>query len=168
VAAGYLSVTESVNGRPTSLTPKGLTALRGTADDTLKLRGPLVGAWASYAFGERFPLRLRLGAGALFGSILDERDGTFGSVAVGSYGTAAVANFVYVAPAVRAGFRLAKHVEVSAGVEALVLIGLSQPVWDKRQGIDVGQQGIAYYGADALTGRTFVVIAPGAGARYDF
>ena len=167
VMAGYLGVRQSVQGRAATLSPVGLPERPGVAADALALRGLLVGPWASYVFGERFPVRLRLGAGALLGSLLDERTGAFGGYGIGA-AQAQTATSVYVAPEVRVAYRLGKHVEMSAGLTALVLVALHLPRWDPTVPVDARADGLAFFGNDALASRAFVVIAPGVGSRYDF
>src|SRR5262249_28975367 len=80
-SVGYLSLRQSITGRAERLHLVGLPDDLGSADDTLKLRGFRAGGWASYAvpwaMAARVPIRLRLGAGALFGSVSDIRKGTF-------------------------------------------------------------------------------------------
>ena len=168
VAAGYVSVSQSVTNRVTTLTTVGMGKPTGLVDDALRIRGFLAGAWTGFVFGERFPLRLRLGAGALIASVLDERSGTFGGVAADPSGIAQSSTFFYVAPEVRAGVRLGKHVEVTAGLTTLVLVGLSRPRWDENLAINAGRYGIAYYAADNLTSQVVALATPSVGARYDF
>jgi hypothetical protein len=187
VSAGYLSMRQQVTGRKEELKPVGFPPDQGTADDTLKLRGFRAGGWASFrTAAERFPLRLRLGAGALIGSVSDTRSGVFrsggakgacsasasmsdqGCFSIGPAIHAPSASFFYVAPEVRVGFRLGGHIEVSVGVEGLLLFGLSSPSWDETLGIFGARDGYATFPKDTLAGSFIGVILPGLGARYDF
>jgi hypothetical protein len=78
------------------------------------------------------------------------------------------ASFFYVDPEVRIGLRFGGHLELSAGIEGLLIFGLSSPTWDKTIGIFAAKDGYATFHADALAGSFAVAIMPGVGARYDF
>lgn len=187
VSVGYLSLLQRTTGRAETLTPVGRAADHGIADDTLKLRGFRAGGWASYRTGgARLALQVRLGAGALVGSVSDTRSGTFrvgagtracplppamsdpSCFSIGTAIAAPTANFFYVSPEVRLGLRLGSHVELSAGVEGLVLFGLGTPTWDKTLGIFGAKDGYATFGGARLAGSILGVILPGVGARYQF
>jgi hypothetical protein len=171
---GYLYARQTVDGRPAALTPTGETPDLGTADDRLTLRGFLAGVWAGLSLGERFPVHLRLGGGALIGSMGDLRSGTFRanagntSYSVGPLGIAPNATFVYLAPEVRAGVRLGQGFELSAGIELWALFAVSKPAWDPTQPINAGPDGSGTFPAAALVSPVSLAIAPGLGARYDF
>ena len=91
-------------------------------------------------------LCLRLGAGALLGSVRDQRSGSATTKERGLAGmtTPAIpftftvtespaARYVYIAPEVRLGVRLGKHFEISAGVQALILVALSDAKWSDQR-----------------------------------
>jgi hypothetical protein len=191
VSVGYLSLAQSMTGRAEELTPVGLPADHGTAADTLKLRGFRAGGFASFrTWVGRISLRSRLGAGALLGSASDTRSGTFRSgggagacraPATASDGTgdpdcfsigpaidAPSASFFYVDPEVRVGFRIGRHVELSAGVEGIFLFGLSSPRWSTALGVSAAKDGYGTFRHATLAGSFLAVITPGLGARYDF
>jgi hypothetical protein len=171
---GYLIALQSSNGRATTLQPIGnLPAQKGTAHDDLRLGGGMVGASFGYGGGEKYPLRVRLGAGALIGSVRDVRSGTFKTRAGKEYDTYEVvdtppARYFYLDPEVRLGLRLGKHWEASLGVQILMLIAISQPKWDDRLALAASTDGVGTYPADKLTGGFVLMIAPGAHLRYDF
>lgn len=77
------------------------------------------------------------------------------------------ATYVYLAPEVRVGMRFANHFEVSAGIEALILKSVKQPVWPDPQ-VATSTDGVGVFGAQVLAGSTIFVLVPGLGARYDF
>jgi hypothetical protein len=173
VAAGYLLARQSTTGRATELKPTGLAANPGTAADRLTLRGFMAGAFAGLSLGERAPLHLRLGAGALIASVGDSRRGSFktgdgSSYDVGPIGVSPSATFFYVDPEIRVGLRLSSHVELSVGVEGLILVGLSRPTWDASRSIFAAADGAGTFAAERLTGSIVVLVSPGVGIRYDF
>jgi hypothetical protein len=132
-----------------------------------------VGAYRDVAVGARRFLHLRDGAGVVLGTVGDSRTGTFQppfgpSYSIGPVGDAPFAAFAYVDPEVRAGLRVTEHVEVSAGLEALVLIGLTRPTWDHGHRVDASRDGVALFAADRLAGPLALMLAPGLAARYDF
>jgi PEGA domain len=175
-SVGYLYVQEGVNGRAAQLQPVGLPKTDpGTLDDTLAIRNAgLAGLWAGYSVGERFVFHGRVGAGALLASFGDTRTGTFTPQLAGPRYTlgpllaTGFTPFVYGAPEVRAGLRFGEHVELSLGVEALVLVALSQPSWDGTRQLNAGADGIGTLPSERLVGRVVFMVAPGVGARYDF
>src|SRR5262249_8675111 len=77
LSAGYILAAQRSTGRTTALNPKGLPPQPGVADDALTLSAVMGGAAASYHLGERFPVLVRLGVGALYGVLRDERRGRF-------------------------------------------------------------------------------------------
>src|SRR5262249_42295114 len=135
ISAGSLFAAESVSGRKTELIPNSKNndppPEQGTADDHLRLSAFMGGAHASYHFGESVPVLLRLGVGAMLGQVRDERSGRFTTRAGTTYNTYPrvdfpSATYFYIDPEVRAGLRLGQHIELSAGVQALMLLALSQ------------------------------------------
>lgn len=193
---GYLTMQQKITDRATTLNVIGLPQPdQGTADDTLTLRAFQLGAWGGYRLGpERVPIRLRLGAGVLLGSMADRRTGVFrsggkagacaapgglvqdtGCFHVGPVAEAPPASFFYVAPEVRAGFRLGEHVELSIGVEAMVLVGLDRPRWNadspapnQDHPINASKDGYGTFASETLAGMVSVAILPGAAVRYEF
>src|SRR5262249_9627295 len=100
LAAGFLAANQTIAGRATALRPAGLDPRPGIADDTLKLRAGLAGAFVDLAVGPRRFLHLRLGAGVALGTVGDSRTGTFQppfgpSYHVGPVGDAPFAAFAY-------------------------------------------------------------------------
>lgn len=187
LGAGYLSLAQSTTGRSTRLLPRGLEPNPGVADDSLALRGLLVGGAASLHLGEAFPLLIRLGAGGLFGSLTDRRTGSFTTVerevSDGAGGTTILpatpyetgeleespsATYLFVAPEARAGVRLGDHVEIGASLGAYVLFGVSRPTWADERFVTTGNDGAAVFGEQDLAGGTILVLVPGLGARLDF
>ena len=146
----------------------------GTVDDTLALRGALLGAWVGYTLGERVPLGFRLGAGALVGDVLDERtrgsftasDGT--TFSVGSIAERHPATFLFVAPEARVGWPIGRRFTLELGLAVPVFFGLHRPAWSTTHTFRAGSDGVGQFPADVLTGSVVAAIAPGIGARYDF
>ncbi len=176
LSAGYLFVQEGITGRPASIAPVGVSAdAKGTLDHTVAIRrGVLGGAWLGFAFGDRFPVRLRVGGGALLAWVSDTRSGIFDPVHDGpnfSVGPLTQTSFVpmaYAAPDLRVGFRIGPRFEIDVGVDALVMIALSEPTWDKARAINAGADGIGTFPAERIMGKVLFAIAPGFGLRYDF
>ncbi len=176
VAAGYLFATQDVTGRSTELIPhasKGLPAPEpGTADDKLRLSAFLGGADVFYRAGDQIPVLFRLGVGAMVGQLRDERSGLFTSGTTTVKASPVVdfpmATSIYIDPEVRVGIRLGEHVDLSAGVQALMLVAIKQPTWNSAIELDAGPGGIGGYKADPLMGQFVLMLAPTASFRYDF
>jgi len=166
-----------VRDRAALLQPVGLAQPdRGTLTDTLRVRGFLAGAWAAYGLGERFPLRFRLGAGALIGKVTDIRTGAFQPsdatltrpFSIGPVIESPSVAWFYLDPEIRAGLRIGEHFEISAGLEAMLLVTLAAPRWNAAHAINAATDGYATFAADRLTGTVLFGLLPGVGARYDF
>jgi hypothetical protein len=183
LSAGYLFLAESVTGRPEKLYPMGFDPTSfesGTAADDLRLSAFLGGAYASYHYGESVPFLMRLGIGGLVGQLRDERNGTFkpvngpasGAVPVDAAVTRAMAASLYVSAALRVGVHLGNHVDLSAGVEGLVLITPKPPVWDKSIQLKAGGKppvdGVGSYNDDTMMGSVVFGLVPQASLRYAF
>ncbi len=176
VAAGYLLATQDVSTRSTELIPHAKNGvpgpLPGTADDKLRLSAFLGGADIFYRAGDQIPVLFRLGVGAMVGQLRDERSGTFTSGTT-TVQAAPVVDFpmatsIYIDPEVRVGIRLGEHVDLSAGVQALMLVAIKQPTWNDKIELDAGPGGIGGYKADPLMGQFVLMLAPTASFRYDF
>jgi hypothetical protein len=172
ITLGGLMVSQSYDGRPKSVTPRGEATLDGTVDESLRLRGALLGGHAGLHLGDRFPGLIRLGVGALVGSAADERSGTFADAAGNRFASGILehsdsATFLYIAPEARFGYRFANRFEVSAGIAGYVLVGLGAAEWENDQLFAAGN-GAASFETEELTGSVIVVLAPGLGFRADF
>ena len=175
LSAGIMQASQSFEERGTSLTPVGLDGLSGSANDDLRLRGVLAGAHASYRLGEQFPIRFRLGGGALISDARAVRSGTFATRSGGSFDAPALessslSTFIYVDPEVSIGYRLTETFEVGVGVQGVVLITPSAPTWggDENPTLNVTGDGISSYDADETTFGTTGLIVPGVSARASF
>ena len=174
--AGYMYLARTIEGRDAVLHPVGKPDVTGTATDKVSLKGLLVGGSASLhrtPFGEQLPLLLRVGVGAFLANANDRRSGDFtppggGPVAVDTTRTSVDVPHLYVAPEVRVGYRIGDHLELSAGVEILVLVALKQARWDTSNGVVLGNQGLAGYDNQTLFGNSLFLVNPGVGARFDF
>jgi hypothetical protein len=178
---GYAALFQKISGRSTTLTPVGFTANEGTASDSLVLSGVLAGASASFHRGAKLPFLVRLGGGALLGSVKDTRSGSFTAAAskgggvfpVGPVSVSEDAKLFYVAPEVRLGYRFGGHFEVTLGVTSWVLVALGQPAWpdpakEPNSAVVAGNQGLASFPQDTLAPKVLVVVTPGVGFRADF
>jgi hypothetical protein len=171
IQAGYL-MTHASSARGTTVTPVGLPADSGSTTDTLWLQGVMLGAEAQYVVPSSWPVTLRLGAGALLGSIQDNRSGTFEDSARASFDVASSqkpsADYVYVGPEMRIGRRLGQHIEVSAGVRALVLFAVKTPTWSPLSSlVPAGADGEGTFPSASLSGGVMVMAIPSLGLKYE-
>jgi hypothetical protein len=171
--AGYMYVASSSGARDSVLRPVGKPAVTGTVTDKLSLKGLLVGAAAHLHKGEKFPFLLRLGVGALLGNTNDRRSGDFAlagqpPLAIENARTATDVSYLYVAPEARIGYRIADRVELSVGVDVMLMVALKEARWDPNSAVVLGNQGLATYPDESLVGTTVLVVNPGIGARFDF
>ncbi|WP_437850991.1 PEGA domain-containing protein [Sorangium sp. So ce363] len=176
VSAGYLSVQQAVRGRSAKVEAVGGASYSVSVDDAKALRGVLVGAWVGYSSGEGFLLDVRLGAGGLFGAVADARTSAQASasrvLSFSRFEQSAAAHFVYVAPEVRAGVRLAGQVELTLGIEVPVLIAVPRPASSQQVFVDtttgLDEAASAWFPGGPLTAPLFPLFMPVLGARYDF
>lgn len=172
LGAGYLGMRAQIEQRRALLAPVGLPVHTGRVDDRLRLDGLLLGADADFTFGTRWPLILRLGAGALLGSLRDQRTGRFTDSGGTPYdveqSVRASARYLYVAPELNIARALGAGLSASLGLQLLILTALHAPTWDAEQGVLVGDDGLGYFDDDSLTGRVLIVALPSLGLRYAF
>ncbi|WP_437689552.1 kelch repeat-containing protein [Sorangium sp. So ce176] len=179
LTTGYLQVRQAVTERRMSVEIQDRPPeASGTADDALALSGVLAGGWAGLSLGDRHRLSMRLGAGALLGAVSDERRGTFTSSSGLEFDLDRTvardsASFLALTSEVRAGLRLGDHLELTAGLAAVVLVRLKAPVWaNPPEGVygrvDAESGFFARFEQESLAGEVMVAISPGIGARYAF
>lgn len=176
IDAGYLYLTRVVNDRAETLRPVGKAEARGTARDQTSLKGLLLGGSVHIRQGsDKMPLTLRVGVGALLANATDRRtaempDGPGGpTVNVAATKSSADLVFLYVAPEARLGYRITSNIEVSAGVDVMLMVGLGKAAWDLSQAVVLGRQGLATYAEErSMFGSTLLLVNPGVGARFEF
>ena len=174
----YLALRAFTGQRATNLSPKGLSPDPGVVDDALFLRGfrfgPSVG-W--FRKGEDGPfVALRFGAGVFLGHGADERTGRFTTLGGAPFDVdvseSPRAVYLYAAPEARAGIALGPHLEVSVGIEVLLLAALDRPAWTDAQPVvaaPAGQNGdgLATFGRQSLAGSIVGTMTPSIGVRYE-
>src|SRR5262249_34064521 len=111
------------------------------------------------------PFLFRLGGGALLGEERDARAASFPAGAASGTETPA-ARYAYIAPELRVGWRVAEHVELTAGAAVLVLVALTQPRWQDEDVIVVARDFVSF-GDQRLAGSIVVLVTPGLGLRYE-
>ncbi len=174
VELGYARIAQTTSDRALGLSAVGIASPdAGSVTDALKLRGFLAGAFASLRLGEKVPVRFKLGAGGLIGNLADSRTGSFttskgSAFDVGPLVQSQASNWFFLDPEVRVGLRLGGHVELSAGVGALVLVGSSAASWNGKTPVNAGADGYATFASETLTSSVLVAVTPSLEARYDF
>lgn len=176
LSGGYLTASQRVTGRASSIAPKLKPVNPGTLEDALRLSGLTVGVTGGWHSRGSFPVvTLRLGAGALIGSMKDDRHGAFTSSAGTAYqedvSDAPKATYFYLAPEVRVGVRLIDRFELSLGAQGVVLLALSKPVTNTRFETDVPNDGRVTFGFqqdEVVAGGAMFLIVPNLALRADF
>jgi len=181
LSLGALRVTQTIEGRPATVRPLGTTdAVPVTVDDSLALRGLLGGAWVGLSLGERVITQFRFGGGVLLGSASDARGGPTPPVVEGprviyTNIEEQMAFAAYLAPEVRVGWALGRHLTLSAGLELLTIFSPAPARWDES-----GSHQVAIIDRNAHTAyglfeppQRFVspvqlAFAPGLGVRHEF
>lgn len=134
LSAGYARVGRDEQG-PSTITPFGGAANPGASEDALLLHGGLAGLFGALRWEH---VTLRIGAGALIGRASIRRTGSFRSSTgepypIGVDPGATWANYLFLAPEARVGFRVAGPLELSVGSAPLLLAALSQPSVDATE-----------------------------------
>jgi len=176
LSAGLLQAGQTIEGRDAMLMPVGVDpGLGGSANDDLRLRGVLAGANAGMRFLDRFPIRLRLGAGALISETRSVRTGAFTTRSGGSYtapelGQSSTTAFVYIDPEASVGIKLGEMFELGAGVQGLILIPPSAPTWgsDENPNVVVEGDGLSSYSGEETTMGVMAFVVPGVSVRASF
>ncbi len=175
IEAGYDWVQQRLSDRPEQLVPIAdpPPLNSGTANDSLVLRGPLIGSFVALELGDDFPILLRLSAGVLWGRIQDDRKGTFRD----SSGTKYVLNpspvdararYFYVAPEARIGGKLSADFDVFFALSLPLFVGFDEPSWDEKKNVRAGSDGVGTFPADRLVGDLLILASPRVGAHYRF
>lgn len=179
VGVGYFYARQKVSNRGATLSLADATDRALFVDDTLSLRGIMVGASAGVRLGKELPVSFRLGAGALVGAkFRDHRVGTFPAEAASQRGFSVdVLQYhptfaLYVAPSVQVAYPLAERLHLQVGVDALVFLWPgSVPTWSQS---DVGSyvrnanEELAVFDEEMLMNNTLLYIAPSVSVRYEF
>ncbi|WP_438004299.1 PEGA domain-containing protein [Sorangium sp. So ce321] len=173
VEAGYLTARQTIAGRPEAVTPTGLAPNPGTADDTLLLRGALLGVSPGVRLDGPVPLTFALGAGAFLGALVDRRTGRFTPRSGSPYEVGATealaAPGLYVAPEVQIRARLGERLELGAGARAIVVVLPRQPRWAPEEGyVLAAADGQGQFPDARLSGPVLTAFTPGLIARYEF
>jgi hypothetical protein len=179
IDAGFLATTLQSKGRQTQILPVGKAANAGVADDSIALYGLTLGGSACVHRGAPWVYTLGVGVGVVLGSVRDSRKGRFTNSSGDTYEVNVTlgesAMYLYVVPEVRFGRRLGKNVEVSIGVEPMLLAAIRQPHFPgDATGILAASpskgrgDGLAYFSNESLTGSFLLFVGPSVGVRYDF
>ena len=126
-------------------------------------------------FGERFPVRLRLGAGALISQARSVRTGAFMTRAGGAttrrrWRVIRPRPSYTSIPRPRSAIKIGDHFEIGAGVQGLILIAPDAPSWadDDNPSVVVEGDGLSSYCSDETTMGTMVFVVPTLSARASF
>jgi hypothetical protein len=173
-SAGFINFLQTLDERTSAVQVVGLaTPNVGTVDDELKFRGGMLSAWIGYSFGEKLLVRLRFGAGAMFGLFTDVRTGSFQSSGGTPYGVGPLvqhkdAVFIHATPEIRIGYQPFPRFEILVGAELPLVFPVSIPEWNPAQAFTAGNDGYGYFNRESLLGSAFVLILPSLAARYNF
>jgi hypothetical protein len=176
VTAGYLGMQQTTTGRAAEIQAFGIVhPNKGVANDSVAIESFLLGAYGALRLGDRFPVRLRLGAGVGLGSITDTRTGQFRvsdptitlPYAVGPVIESPSVTWLFVEPEVRVGMRIVDRLEVSAGISMLLLVTPEAPAWNEAHAINASSDGYGQFGADTMSSFLLYAATPGVSVRYE-
>jgi hypothetical protein len=175
LGVGYMTIAEGLEARPTTTKTIGFGDKAQTVDDDLTLRGLKLTAGVSYRHASRFPWMLRLEAGALLGSVKDERRGQLASAnpAVPPQSLpfdateSAAAAYLLVAPEGRVGYAITPALEINLGVSFALLGAVQEAKWNAGRRLVSPTDGVLTFPAESLVGSVLFVVVPGIGMRLE-
>jgi len=169
VAIGTLVSGRGYAQRETNVAPAGThSPCSATADDGIWEHAAVLGGWGQMTFGDRLAIHLRLGAGALLGTVSDTRSGAVLGCAlhaVAPFTESAPLRAFYLDPEARVGLALGHHVEITLGLEVLLAFTVATPTWSGVHG------GVAWdppSGTETYASPRLIAFTPVLGSRYDF
>lgn len=186
VSLGALTVGGSSDEHLVPATPIELAAAQTIENistvDKVTYRAGFVGAWAGLTGGDKTPVQLRLGAGAVLGTAALERQG--GQVLDGEWAMAGTSRethalrALYVAPEVRIGVQIRPNMTVNMGLSVFLLYHPTPPSWDETRTHQVilndpaGRAAYGLFGSPGSEATRYadpleITILPGFGFRYD-
>lgn len=148
-----------------------LTNYDGTANDSVLFQDLLLGAYGSYKFGKRFPVRLGLGAGALLGQLTYIRTGTFSNHAVGPLEQTGFFPWLYIEPEARVGVQITERWSMGVAISGMFVLATKIPQW--TQAMQVNAHGanpdeLGQFPPEALAGKVFLAFNQGLYLQYGF
>lgn len=175
---GYLRLSQShVGFNATLVIDEGLNGNvdlkdhQGRANDATLFQNFMVGAYGSYKLGNRFPIRLGLGAGFMYGNVTYSRTGTFDNQAVGPLEQSGFFPWIYIEPEARIGVRISEGWSLGVAISSLVLVAPKIPVW--TQDMQVNAHGdnpdqLGKFKPEKITGGAFFSMNQGIYVQYGF
>ncbi|MDB4994728.1 MAG: uncharacterized protein JWM74_2160, partial [Myxococcaceae bacterium] len=175
LGVGYMTLSEGLTGRPATTKTVGFGDKAQTVDDDLTLRGLKLTAGVSYHHASRFPWMIRLEAGALLGSVKDERRGQLASAnpAVPPQSLpfdsteSASAAYLLVAPEGRIGYAITPALEINLGVSFALLGSVQEAKWNAGRRLVSPTDGVLTFPTESLIAPVLFVVVPGIGARLE-
>lgn len=148
-----------------------LTNYEGRANDATLLQNFMVGAYGSYKLGSRFPIRLGLGAGFMYGNVTYSRTGTFNNQAVGPLEQSGFFPWIYIEPEARIGVRISEGWSLGVAISGLVLVAPKIPVWTRIMQVNAhgdNPDELGQFQAEKVTGGAFFSMNQGIYVQYGF
>lgn len=164
LSLGYTEVRQPIEER-TVVVQELHTATPQSAqlDETLAWRAGLVGASSWLQRGEDVSFTARVSAGVALGAATLQREAQLAGTAIPLGRVARAAHAFFVAPELRLGFKVTSYLRLDVGVQAQVLVPLSDPTWRQPFDPSTPSTGFVDFPAETLLGDAFAVIAPGLG-----
>ncbi|HRI67513.1 MAG TPA: PEGA domain-containing protein [Polyangium sp.] len=148
-----------------------LTPQDGLANDSTLFKNFMVGAYGSYKLGRRFPVRLGLGAGFMYGTVTYQRAGTFNNRAVGPLQQNGFFPWIYVEPEARVGVQITERWSIGVAISGLVLIAPKVPVWTRVMQVNAHGENpdqLGEFSPEKITANTIFAMNQGIYLQYGF
>lgn len=142
-----------------------------SSNDLTHIETVSLGAYGSYRVGQRFPLRLGLGAGVLLGNMDYSRTVIFDNTAAGPLNQTGFFKWIYVEPQAQIGVKITDKLSLGLSLSAMVLIAPSVPLWTQKMLINThgdATDKLATFEKEKLTGATFFTMTQGLYVQYGF
>lgn len=167
---GYFQIGESHLGFDASLSING-TPQAGKANDSTLLQNFIAGVYGSYRLGSRFPLRLGIGAGVMYGRTEYIRDGTFAGNAIGPLRQTGYFPWVYVEPEARVGVRISEGWSAGIAISGLIILAPRIPVWTQDMKVNAHSDNpdqLGTFTQEPITSNVFFAMNQGLYVQYGF
>jgi hypothetical protein len=167
--AGYLEVGQDVTARVTQAIPKGLAAIQGHADDSLAMRGAILGAALSVRPELPADPLVRLRLGSFLGTMTDTRTSFTsqdGDWQLGPTTMHRFAAYAYASLTAELGFRPLPRWRVGIGFDVTAMAAVLKPAWDPSLEFR-SPDGVTHFEDEDIAGKWIFLLTPMATLGYD-
>jgi PEGA domain len=169
-SVGYFKMNQARTGQEATIRVNQ-TDLDGMVNDETTIEAVALGAQGSYRLGQRFPLRLGLGAGVLLGTVSYSRVGIFANKATGPTQQTGFFPWIYAEPEADIGFRITEGWSIGVNFSGMILMAPRVPLWTETMFVNAHGKSVDEIGqfkAETITSPVLFAMTQGIHIRYGF